>query len=144
MGGVWECPDLFELPVDGKERDEVGDRDENEHNFISLSRNDPEISDRARKSRRDLSATPLPEGRFSNIMQPMEVHFTPELEAKLTQSATQQGRNPDELVQEVVAQYFDEESRFIQAVNRGEEALRRGEYLTHEQVGQRLERFLRS
>jgi predicted transcriptional regulator len=90
-----------------------------------------------------LSATPLPEGRFSNIMQPMEVHFTPELEAKLTQSATQQGRNPDELVQEVVAQYFDEESRFIQAVNRGEEALRRGEYLTHEQVGQRLERFLR-
>jgi predicted transcriptional regulator len=91
-----------------------------------------------------LSATPLPEGRFSNIMQPMEVHFTPELEAKLTQSATQQGRNPDELVQEVVAQYFDEESRFIQAVNRGEEALRRGEYLTPEQVGQRLERFLRS
>ena len=52
--------------------------------------------------------------------------------------------NPDELVQEVVAQYFDEESRFIQAVNRGEEALRRGEYLTPEQVGQRLERFLRS
>jgi hypothetical protein len=28
-------------------------------------------------------------------------------------------------------------------VNRGEEALGRGEYLTHEQVGQRLERFLR-
>ena len=50
MGGLWECPDLFELPVDGKERDEVGDRDENEHNFISLSRNDPEISDRARRA----------------------------------------------------------------------------------------------
>ena len=43
------------------------------------------------------------------------------------ESATQQGRNPEELVQEVVAQYFDEESRFIQAVNRGQEALRRGE-----------------
>ena len=28
----------------------------------------------------------------------MEVRFTPELEAKLTQSAAQQGRNPDELV----------------------------------------------
>ena len=72
----------------------------------------------------------------------MEVHFTAEIEAKLTQSATQQGRNADELVQEV-AQYLNEESRFIQAVNRGEEALRRGEHLTHEQVGQRLERFLR-
>jgi predicted transcriptional regulator len=86
----------------------------------------------------------LPEGQFSNILKHMEVHFTAELEAKLMQSATQQGRNPDELVQEVVARYFDEESRFIQAVNRGEEALQRGEYLTHEQVGQRLERFLRT
>jgi hypothetical protein len=27
-------------------------------------------------------------------------------------------------------------------VRRGEEALQRGAYLTHEQVGQRLERFL--
>jgi predicted transcriptional regulator len=72
----------------------------------------------------------------------MEVHFTPEQEAKLAQSAAQQGRKPDELVQQVVARYFDEESRFVDAVRRGEEGLRRGEYLTHEQVGQRLERFL--
>ena len=74
----------------------------------------------------------------------MEVHFTPELEAKLTQSAAQKGRNPDELVQDVLAQYFEEETRFAEAVKRGEYALQRGEYLTHEQVGQRLERFLRS
>jgi predicted transcriptional regulator len=73
----------------------------------------------------------------------MQVHFTPELEAKLAQSAAQQGRNPDELVQEVVARYFDEESRFVEAVNRGEEAIERGEYVTHEEVGRRLERFLR-
>ena len=73
----------------------------------------------------------------------MEVHFAPEIEKKIAQSAAQQGRNADELVQEVVARYFDEESRFVEAVNRGEEALERGEYLTHEQVGQRLERFLR-
>ncbi len=73
----------------------------------------------------------------------MQVHFTPELEAKLAQSAAQQGRNPDDLVQEVMARYFDEQSRFIEAVTRGEEALQRGEYLTHEQVGQRIERFLR-
>jgi predicted transcriptional regulator len=72
----------------------------------------------------------------------MEVHFTPELEAKLAQSAAQQGPNPDEPVRQVVARYFDEESRFTDAVRRGEEALQRGEYLTHEQVGERLERFL--
>jgi predicted transcriptional regulator len=73
----------------------------------------------------------------------MEVHFAPEIEKKLAQSAAKQGRNPDELVQEVVARHLDEESRFLEAVNRGEDAIQRGEYLTHEQVGQRLERFLR-
>lgn len=72
----------------------------------------------------------------------MEVHFPPELEAKLTHSAAQQGRNPDELVQDVVSRYFEEEARFVEAVQRGEDALQRGEYLTHEQVGQRLKRFL--
>ena len=36
----------------------------------------------------------------------------------------------------------EDEARFAEAVKRGEEALQRGEYLTHEQVGQRLQRFL--
>ncbi len=74
----------------------------------------------------------------------MEVHFSPEVEAKLTDSAAQQGRNPDELVQDAVSRFFEEETRFVEAVKRGEDALQRGEYLTHEQAGQRLERFLRT
>ncbi len=74
----------------------------------------------------------------------MEVSFTPELEEKLTQSAARLGRRPDDLIQEVLTQYFEEEARFIEAVKRGEEPLQRGEFLTHEQVGKRLERFLRS
>jgi predicted transcriptional regulator len=72
----------------------------------------------------------------------MEVHFTPEIEAKLTQSAAQTGRDPDRFVQEVIARYFEEETRFAEAVERGEDALQRGEFLTHEEVGQRLQRFL--
>lgn len=72
----------------------------------------------------------------------MEVHLNPDLEARLTQRATQQGRNADEILQDVVARYFEEEDRFIEAVKRGEAALERGEYLTHEQVGERLSRFL--
>lgn len=36
---------------------------------------------------------------------------------------------------------LDQESHSVEAVKRGEDALQRGEYLTHEQVGQRLERF---
>jgi predicted transcriptional regulator len=72
----------------------------------------------------------------------MEVHVTGELEAKLADSAARRGRNPDELVQDVLASYFEEEARFVEAVRRGDDALQRGEYLTHEQVGQRLRRFL--
>ncbi|HEY3824570.1 MAG TPA: hypothetical protein VGL82_08420 [Bryobacteraceae bacterium] len=72
----------------------------------------------------------------------MEVHFPPEIEAKLTHSAGQQGRAPDELAQEIVTRYFEEGARFVEAVKRGEDSLQRGEYLTHEQVGQRLQRFL--
>jgi predicted transcriptional regulator len=73
----------------------------------------------------------------------MEVHLTADLQAKLMNSASQQGRNPDELVQDVLARYFEEESRFQDAVQRGEDALRRGESLTHDQVGERLHRFLK-
>ncbi len=74
----------------------------------------------------------------------MEVNFAPEIEKKLAQSAAEQGRNPSELVEEVVAHHFDEERRFAEAVTRGEAALERGESLTHEQVGERLGRFLRT
>jgi predicted transcriptional regulator len=72
----------------------------------------------------------------------MEVHFNSHLETRLTERATQQGRKPDEFVQDVVARYLEEEDRFAEAVKRGEDALERGEYLTHEQVGERLRRFL--
>ena len=43
----------------------------------------------------------------------MEVHFTPELEAKLTHSAAQQGRNPDELVQDALTRYFEERALHV-------------------------------
>lgn len=72
----------------------------------------------------------------------MEVHFPPELEAKLMHSAAEQGRNPDELVQDVVARFFEEEALFVEAVTRGEEALKRGDHLSHQQAGKRLQRLL--
>ncbi len=73
----------------------------------------------------------------------MEVQFSPELEAKLNQSAARQGRRPDELVQQLVERQLDEDARFIEAVRIGDEALARGEYVTHEEVGKLLEPYLR-
>ena len=52
----------------------------------------------------------------------MEVHFNADLQARLTQRAAQQGRDLDETVQDVVARYFEEEDRFIEAVKRGDAA----------------------
>jgi predicted transcriptional regulator len=72
----------------------------------------------------------------------MEVQFTPDLEARLAERAARQCLSPDELVRDVVAKYLRDEDRFVEAVRRGEAALDRGEALTHEQVGDRLRRFL--
>ena len=47
----------------------------------------------------------------------MEVHFTPDVQAKLAHSAAQQGRDADELVQEVLAQYLADEARLSEAVD---------------------------
>jgi hypothetical protein len=47
----------------------------------------------------------------------MEVHFSPEQQAKLTQIATKAGTAPERLVANVVARYLDEEARFLAAVD---------------------------
>ncbi len=73
----------------------------------------------------------------------MEVHLSPEIEARLVDSAARLGRNTDELLQDVVSRHFEAEPLFVEIVERGEESLRRGDYLTHEEVGVRLSRFLR-
>ena len=51
-------------------------------------------------------------------------------------------RAPTKRVRDVVAKYFQEKDRFMTAVKRGEAALASGEILSHEQVGDRLRRFL--
>ena len=39
--------------------------------------------------------------------------------------------------------YFEQEVGFVEAVERGELSLQEGEYVNHEELGQRLQRFLR-
>ena len=68
----------------------------------------------------------------------MEVHLTPEQQHQLAELAAHRGRDADALAQEAISRYLAEEARFIEAVKLGEEALDRGEYLTHEQAGQRV------
>jgi len=74
----------------------------------------------------------------------MEVHLTPEQEAELSELATRKGRNANELAQEVIGFYLEHEARFIEAVKRGLESLDRGEYVSHEDVGARIDRLFPS
>jgi predicted transcriptional regulator len=71
----------------------------------------------------------------------MEVHLTPEQQHQLAELAAQRGRDADALAQEAISRYLAEEARLVEAVKLGEEALQRGEFLTHEQAGERLDRL---
>jgi predicted transcriptional regulator len=73
----------------------------------------------------------------------MEVHLTTEQQRQLGELASHLGRDAGALAQEAISRYLAEEARFIEAVKLGDAALDRGDYLTHEQVGKRIDRLSR-
>jgi predicted transcriptional regulator len=85
----------------------------------------------------------LPQARLSRILKAMEVHFTPEQEAQLTQMATKAGTNPERLVEDVLVRYLDDEARFLVAVEKGIAAAERGEFIEEEQMDARMERMFK-
>ncbi|HEX3882441.1 MAG TPA: hypothetical protein VHW66_07280 [Stellaceae bacterium] len=70
----------------------------------------------------------------------MEVHLSDELETRLVELATRAGTSADELVQDAVSRYLEDEGRFVEAVLKGLASLDRGDYVSHEDVGARLRR----
>jgi predicted transcriptional regulator len=73
----------------------------------------------------------------------MEVRFTPEQVAQLSQLASSTGKNAEQVVQEAVDRLLNE-TRFTEGVQAGFASLDRGEYLEHDEVKARIERLLRS
>ncbi len=74
----------------------------------------------------------------------MEVDFSPETEAKLQQAAKENGSASAEYVRQLVEHYLDYDAWFRQKVNKGLEQLDSGQYLTHEEVGQRIAKLFPS
>ena len=74
----------------------------------------------------------------------MEVHFTPELRAKLDRAATDIACGADEYVQQLVEHYLDHDLWFRQKVAGGLKQLDRGEFLTHKEPGNRLKKTFQS
>jgi predicted transcriptional regulator len=73
----------------------------------------------------------------------MEVHLQPEKEAQLAQIAAQRGLKIDELAQQVLSRYLEDDRHFIEAVNLGLAAADRGEFVEHAEVGTKLQQILR-
>jgi predicted transcriptional regulator len=77
-----------------------------------------------------------------STMKAMEVHFTPEQEARLSQIARNSGTDTEHLVQAAALRLVEEDARFRAAVRRGIEQADRGELLDHSEVVARIERLL--
>lgn len=73
----------------------------------------------------------------------MEVPLHPEQEARLADIASHRGLKTDQLAQEVLNRYLEDDTRFVEAVNLGLAAADRGDLVEHETVGEKLKRILR-
>ena len=72
----------------------------------------------------------------------MEVRLQPEKEARLAQIAAQRGLKTDELAEQVLSRYLEDDKRFIEAVNIGIAAADRGEFVEHDEVRARIKQIL--
>jgi predicted transcriptional regulator len=74
----------------------------------------------------------------------MEVHFTPEQEARLSQITTKAGTDLERLVKDAALRLLEEDARFRAAVREGVEQADRGEFIEEAEMASRLEQMLRS
>ena len=74
----------------------------------------------------------------------MEVHFSPDKEARLKQLAIRAGKDAAQVVEEAVDRMLEYDIHFIEAVEEGRAAARRGDLLEHDAVVERIEQILHS
>jgi predicted transcriptional regulator len=86
----------------------------------------------------------LPPSRFSRTLKGMEVHFSPDVETRLRQVASANGKDAEQLVKEAVVRMLENQSRFIAGVQMGIEQADRGEFVEHKDVLNRIDRLFRS
>ena len=74
----------------------------------------------------------------------MEVHFTPEQEAQLSQIADHTGTLAADLVKDAALRLLEEDGRFRAAVRKGVEQANRSEFIEEEEMDVHIERMLQS
>lgn len=74
----------------------------------------------------------------------MEVHFTPEQEARLSQIANHAGTDTERLVKDAALLLLEDDARFREGVQRGIAAAERGDFVESEEVWANVENILKS
>ncbi|MGH9493960.1 MAG: hypothetical protein ACRD3B_03100 [Candidatus Sulfotelmatobacter sp.] len=72
----------------------------------------------------------------------MEVHFTPEQEALLSQVASHKGTEPEQLVNDAALRLLERDARFRDKVREGMQQADRGELIEEEEMEARIARML--
>jgi predicted transcriptional regulator len=73
----------------------------------------------------------------------MEVHFSPDKEARLRQFAARTGKDTAQVVEEAVDRMLEYDDRFLEATGEGRSSARRGDLLEHDEVVERIEQMFR-
>lgn len=74
----------------------------------------------------------------------MEVHFTPEQEAQISQIATKAGTDAARLVEDAALRLLGQDARLRAAVREGIAQADRGEFIEEAEMDVRLEQLLRA
>jgi predicted transcriptional regulator len=74
----------------------------------------------------------------------MEVHFSPDVEMRLQQVASANGKDAEQLVKETVSRMLENQARFIAGVQNGTDQADRGEFAEHQEVVNRIEQLFHS
>ena len=72
----------------------------------------------------------------------MELNLSPDLEAKLARLANQRGCDAEAVAREAIERVVNYDEWFLGEVEKGLAQIERGDVLTHEAVGARLEKRL--
>jgi len=73
----------------------------------------------------------------------MELRLSPELQEKVERAAAENNSDAEGYVKQLVENYVDHDAWFRQQVKKGLDQLDQGEFLTHEEVGLRIEKMFR-
>jgi len=72
----------------------------------------------------------------------MDVSLSPDVQSKLARLAAESGRDAEALAREAIERFVDYDEWFVKEVEKGLAQIALGEVLTHEEVGESLEKSL--